>query len=117
VGLGRSYVHLDGKLSFDDWTEGIKQGRCYVGDGKSHLLDFKVDDTPVGLRRSEVLLDKPGTVTVTATVAALLEPQPTRETEQVRKAPLNQKPYWDVERARIGETRTVPVELVVNGVA
>jgi hypothetical protein len=117
VGLGRSYVHLDGKLTFDDWTEGIKQGRCYVSDGKSHLLDFKVDDTPVGVRRSEVLLDKPGTVTVTATVAALLEPKPTPETEQIRKAALNQKPYWDVERARIGETRTVPVELVVNGVA
>ena len=40
VGLGRSYVHLDGKLDFDDWAEGIKQGRCYVSDGKSHLMDF-----------------------------------------------------------------------------
>jgi hypothetical protein len=30
---------------------------------------------------------------------------------------LNQKPYWDVERARIGSTRTVPVEVVVNGKA
>src|SRR5207302_835723 len=32
VGLGRSYVHLDGKLDFDQWVAGIKQGRCYVGD-------------------------------------------------------------------------------------
>ena len=40
VGLGRSYVHLDGKLDFDQWVEGIKQGRCYVSDGKSHLMDF-----------------------------------------------------------------------------
>ena len=29
--------------------------------------------------------------------------------------PLDQKPYWDIERARIGETRTVPVEVIVNG--
>jgi hypothetical protein len=27
----------------------------------------------------------------------------------------DQKPYWDVERARIGEGRKVPVEVVVNG--
>src|SRR5262249_34836886 len=25
--------------------------------------------------------------------------------------------YWDVERARLGDTRTVPVEVVVNGQA
>jgi hypothetical protein len=117
VGLGRSYVHLDGKLSFDDWTEGIRKGRCYVSDGKSHLMDFKVEDTPVGLRQSEVRLDRPGTVKVTATVAALLEPKPTPATERIRRTPLNQKPYWDIERARVGDTRTVPVEVVVNGVA
>ena len=29
--------------------------------------------------------------------------------------PLDQKPYWHVERARIGDTRKVPVELIVNG--
>jgi hypothetical protein len=115
VGLGRSYVHLDGKLDFDTWAEGVKQGRCYVSDGKSHLLDFQVESTPVGLRNSEVRLDRPGTVTVKATVAALLEPKPTPETERVRKTPLNQKPYWDVERARIADGRTVPVEVVVNG--
>jgi hypothetical protein len=117
VGLGRSYVHLDSKLDFDSWAEGIKRGRCYVSDGKSHLLDFKVEDTPVGMRNSEVSLDKPGTVTVKATVAALLEPKPTPETERIRSTPLNQKPYWDVERARIGDSRKVPVEVVVNGQA
>jgi hypothetical protein len=117
VGLGRSYVHLDGKLDFDAWTEGIRQGRCYVSDGKSHLLDFKVEDTPVGLRGSDVRLEQPGMVKVTATVAALLEPKPTPETERVRKTALNQKPYWDVERARVGDTRKVPVEVVVNGTA
>jgi hypothetical protein len=26
----------------------------------------------------------------------------------------DEKPYWDLERARIGDTRQVPVELVVN---
>jgi hypothetical protein len=54
-------------------------------------------------------------VKVRAKVAALLEPKPTPETERVRKAGLHEKPYWDVERARIDDTRKVPVELVVNG--
>jgi hypothetical protein len=115
VGLGRSYVKLDGKLDFDSWAEGVKRGRCYVSDGKSHLIDFAVDGTEVGRDDSEVRLAKPGTVKVTATVAAHLEPKPTPETERVRSAPLTAQPYWDIERARVGDTRKVPVEVVVNG--
>jgi hypothetical protein len=126
VGLGRSYVHLDGKLNFDDWVEGIKKGRCYVGDGLSHLMDFSVNSTGVGLKNSEVKLSAPGKVTVKANVAALLEPKPTPETEKIRKSPqptegkssiqtFTSKPYWHVERARVGDSRKVPVEVVVNG--
>jgi len=115
VGLGRSYVHLDGPLDFNAWTEGIKQGRSYVSDGRSHLMDFRLNDTAVGTHGSEVRLDKPATVTVHARVAARLEPKPTDLTERVRKTPLDQKPYWDLERARIGNTRKVPLEVVVNG--
>lgn len=115
VGLGRSYVHLDGKLDFDRWCEGIRKGRCYVSDGKSHLIDFAVDGKGVGIDGSEVKLKQAGKVRVTARVAALLEPKPTAETERVRKAPLATKPYWDIERARKDGSRKVPVEVVVNG--
>ncbi|MFM7150219.1 MAG: CehA/McbA family metallohydrolase [Gemmataceae bacterium] len=117
VGIGRSYVHLDGKLDFSGWVDGIKNGRCYVCDGKSHLMDFKVADLPVGTRGSEVRLDRPGTVQVTAKVAGLLEAAITPETEAIRGKRLDQKPYWDLERCRIGATRKVPVEVVVNGKA
>jgi hypothetical protein len=115
VGLGRSYVHLDGKLDFDDWTEGIKHGRSYVSDGKSHLMDFTVNGLGVGEKNSEIRLEKPGEVEIKAKVAALLEPKPTPATEKIRKTPLDKKPYWDIERARLGDTRKVPVEVVVNG--
>jgi hypothetical protein len=115
VGLGRSYVHLDGKLDFDAWTEGIKRGRCYVSDGKSHLMDFTVNGLGVGEKNSEIKLAEPGEVEIKAKVAAFLEPKPTPETERIRKTRLDQKPYWDIERARIEETRKVPVEVVVNG--
>lgn len=115
VGLGRSYVHLDGKLDFDTWTEGIKRGRCYVSDGKSHLMDFTVNGLGVGEKNSEIKLAAPGEVEIKAKVAAFLEPKPTPETERIRRTRLDQKPYWDIERARIEDARKVPVEVVVNG--
>jgi hypothetical protein len=116
VGLGRVYVHLaDGKLDFDRWCEGVKEGRSYVSDGKSHLVDFQVADRAVGEAGSEVKLDAPGTVKVAARVAARLEPELTPELEQIRARPLDVKPYWELERARIRSTRKVPLEVVVNG--
>jgi hypothetical protein len=111
VGLGRSYVKLD-KLSYDAWSEGVRDGRAYVSDGKSHLIDFRVNDLMVGTRGSEVRLDKLQTVQISARVAALLDEKPN---DAIGKLRLNQKPYWDLERARIGSTREVPVELIVNG--
>jgi hypothetical protein len=116
VGLGRVYVKLpDGQLDFDAWCEGIKQGRSYVSDGRSHLIDFQVNDQKVGESGGELNLDSPATVKVSAQAAAYLEPQPSAEARAIHNRPLVQKPYWDLERARIGETRKVPVEVIVNG--
>jgi hypothetical protein len=112
VGLGRSYVKLDGKLDFDLWTEGIRQGRNYVSDGKSHLIDFNVGGVAVGEKGSELRLAEPGNTRVTAKVSALLPEQPD---PKLGKLPYTQKPYWHLERARVGETREVPLELIVNG--
>ena len=78
-------------------------------------MDFTVNGLGVGLKNSELGLEKPGTVEVRARVAALLEAKPTAQTEAIRKAPLPAKPYWDIERARIENTRKVPVEVIVNG--
>ncbi|MEP7340766.1 MAG: CehA/McbA family metallohydrolase [Acidobacteriota bacterium] len=112
VGLGRSYVKLNGKLSYDTWVAGLRDGRSYVSDGKSHLLDFQVNTVLAGTNGSEVKLSKPATVRVTAKVAARLDEQPN---EAIAKLRYDQKPYWDLERARNGSSREVPVELIVNG--
>ena len=61
---------------------------------------------------SEIRLSKPGKVRVTARVSAFLDEKPNRK---LQNRPLDQKPYWDVERARIGDSRRIPLELVVNG--
>ena len=112
VGMGRSYVQLAGALDYDAWVRGLREGRSYVSDGRSHLLDFKVNDLAVGTQGGELNLKGPGRVRITARVAALLAAEPD---EAVRGRRHDQTPYWDVERARVGKTREVPVEVVVNG--
>jgi hypothetical protein len=114
--MGRSYVKLDdGTLDFDRFIEGIKQGRSYVSDGKSHLVGFAVGGLGVGQDGSALKRDGPGTIEVSARVAARLEPELTVELDAIRNLPLSAKPYWELERARIGSTRKVPLELIVNG--
>ena len=124
VGLGRIYVKLDEdkELTFDTWIEGVKNGRSYCGDGLSHIFDFKVNNVGVGEPGSEdkisqLNLAKPGKVKVTCDVAAMLEAEPTPATESIRSRRLDQKPYWHIERSRVGDSRKVPVELIVNGEA
>jgi len=112
VGLGRSYVRQREKHDYRDWVNGVREGRNYVSDGKSHLIDFRANDVEVGT--SEVKLAGPGALHVMAKVAALLGEMPD---EGIRKLPYDEKPYWDLERARMGNTRKVPLELVVNGQA
>ena len=80
VGMGRVYVKTDGKLNYEDWCEGIRQGRSYVSDGTSHLLDFIAATTaglevtvPVGTKGSEIKLAAPQKIRLYAKVAARLD--------------------------------------------
>ena len=112
VGLARSYARVAGPLTYRKWIDAVQAGRNYVSDGRSHLLDFSVNGTEAGTSESEIRLDKPGRVKVTLRAAANLETMPDRSIRQKR---YDEQPYWDLERARIGDSREVPVEIVVNG--
>ncbi|HET6407993.1 MAG TPA: CehA/McbA family metallohydrolase, partial [Chthoniobacteraceae bacterium] len=128
VGLGRSYVKTPAPLSYDEWCEGIAQGRCYVSDGRTHLMDFSVDGQLVGEKGSEIRLTESRTVKLSAQVAALLA-EKADPAIRAQRAPANaasrkgdgrfdanyRRPYWTIERARIGESRMIPVEVIVNG--
>lgn len=48
-------------------------------------------------------------------VAALLPAQQDENGAKIAGSAFDQQPYWDLERARIGKSRKVPVELIVNG--
>jgi hypothetical protein len=121
VGLGRAYVKMASSpsepLDYDQWAFGIRDGRSYCCDGLSHLFDFEVEKLGVGEKgadgRASVLAAKKGRpLKIAVNAAALLEEKPR---DDIRRRPFDQQPYWHVERARIGDTRRVPVELIVNG--
>ncbi len=114
VGQARSYVKLDGPLTYASWLGGLKAGRSYVSDGRTHLMDFSVNGIEVGTHDSEVTLAAPGKVRATVRLAALLDALPD---QSMKARPYDQKPYWTVERARIGDSNQITVELVVNGTA
>ena len=122
VGLGRVYVKLlpGEPLTFDNWVRGVCHGRSYCGDGKSHIFDFRVNDVAVGElgsneQISELDLKSTGKVKVSFEAVALLAKSPTELTESIRNSRLDEKPYWHIERCRIGDTRQVLVEVIVNG--
>ncbi len=112
VGLGRSYVKIAGKLTYQDWCEGIRRGANYVSDGRSHLIDFKVNGAAMGENGSELRVAAGTVLRATARVAAYLDEKPNAE---LARRPYSEKPYWEIERARLPGTRKVPVELIVNG--
>jgi hypothetical protein len=114
-GVGRSYVRLakrpEGDAGYKEWVRGLKQGGLYCGDGRSHFLEYKVNGRRTG--EDDLSLKTAGTLAIEALVAARLEPQPTTDTEVIRKEPNG----YHIEKARIGNSREVPVELIVNGVS
>ncbi|MCH2201435.1 MAG: CehA/McbA family metallohydrolase [Fuerstiella sp.] len=139
VGLGRSYVRLNdaSNISYPAWVRGVEAGRSYVSDGSSHLMDFAVNGiAPGDAEHPVVAVDGSQSVRVTANVAALLDEEPrtvfrgavnwdtflkddmlrnNRAQIPIRDLPYTSKPYWHLERARIGGTRNVTLELIVNG--
>jgi hypothetical protein len=111
VGAGRSYVHLSQALTYDAWCAGVRDGRCYVSDGFSHLMEFTANGVAMGTNGSELRLAQANNVHATVKVACLLPSTP-----PIADAPdPMQKPFWTPEHARVMGTRDVTVELVLNG--
>jgi hypothetical protein len=113
-GVGRTYVRLPevptGPRALETWLDGLKQNASYFGDGRSHVFDVAID----GDSSREQTRETPGRVRVAATVAAWLPedlPAPLTTGGSRYSAPMG----WHLERSRIGDSRRVTVELIVNG--
>ena len=138
VGQGRVYAKIDGPLTYKAWLDALRAGRSYVSDGRSHLMDFSVNGLAVGTKNSEVKLAGGETIHARVKVSAFLPVDGVASGDEpvwmtplhnpwnknaaagasamdIQNRPLDQEPYWHIERARIGNTREVPVELVMNG--
>jgi hypothetical protein len=117
VGLARSYFKPDGVLSYDNYVKALQLGRSYVTDGGSHILDFSVNGTEAGTGNSEVSLKRNQPIRVSAKVVARLSQQQDEAGAAIANRSLEEQPYWHIERARVGTTQRVRVELIVNGEA
>ena len=112
VGAGRTYAKLD-RLTYRNWLDALRAGRTYVSDGRTHLMDFAVNGVEAGTGTGELAVERGTATRVTLKVAALLDEEaPSRP---VAERPVDEKPYWSIERARVGRTRDIPIEIVVNG--
>jgi hypothetical protein len=114
VGTARTYVRMDKSPSGDEgysgWVEGLKLGRLYYGDGRSHFFNFRANGEPLGSKRLE--LASPGSVTLSADIAARLDEMPS-DADDDQKA--RKYVYWHIERGRLGSSRKVLLEVIVNG--
>ena len=128
-GIGRTYVSLPdapaGDRALEAWIEGLRTRASYFGDGRCHAFEVALDGDPSREQRRT----EPGPVRLTATAAALLperRPEPTVAGFDYDLAPADlsvpsdgssdwDASAWHLEWARIGESRSVTVEVVVNG--
>ncbi|HTE09706.1 MAG TPA: CehA/McbA family metallohydrolase [Chitinophagaceae bacterium] len=115
VGIARSYFKPAGALSYDSYVEAIKKGHSYVSEGNSHIIHFSVNGLEAGTNDSRLQLKKDEPVKITATVVANLPERQDEEGAAIAQSPMTDQPYWNIERARIGTTQKVRVELIVNG--
>jgi hypothetical protein len=91
-------------------------GDSYFGDGRSHIFDFKVEGASSGTSGNHFQFGEHSDLHLSAQVCALLE-EISDTSLRIRNASPYEKPYWHLERSRIGETNKVSVDLVVNGKA
>jgi hypothetical protein len=119
-GVGRSYVKLDerplGNTGYEAWVRNLALGRLYCGDGRTHFLDWSVAGQHSGEKTLQ--LAKPDEVVIKGLVAARLEEIPGSDKVSPAATPNLAPDFgWNVEKARVAQTREVAVELIVNGQA
>ncbi|GEO07523.1 hypothetical protein SAE01_00190 [Segetibacter aerophilus] len=115
VGLTRSYAKLKDGVTFASFMDCLKRGANYVSNGFAHLIDYKVNNLEAGEKNSELSVTANSTLNITVKAAAMLNAVQDETGKYIASRTPEQIPYWNIERARIGTSRNVYVELIVNG--
>jgi hypothetical protein len=115
VGSARSYAKMKGGISFAGFMDCLKRGSNYVSDGFSHLIDFKVNNVEAGEKDSELSVGANSNLNISLKAVAMLSEKQDETGKFIAARPPELFPYWNIERARIGSSRNVFVELIVNG--
>jgi hypothetical protein len=115
VGRARIYAKLD-KLDFAGYMDAIKKGKSYVSDGYSHLIDFTINGVTLGDNESELKVKANTVLNVSVKATGFLTEKQDEIGAIIAARTPYQSPYWHIERARVGTSRMIPVELIVNGV-
>jgi hypothetical protein len=96
MGSARTYVKVDGALTYDSWIDGIRKGRTFIST--SPLLDFSVNGKEAG----ETLKFAAGKARVTVKARAVsIEPYDVLEIIQNGKVVASVKPAGDHHTATI----------------
>ncbi len=117
VGRSRVYAEMKDGLNFEDFIEAIKTGKSYVSDGFSHLIDFAVNGTRPGQDNSEIHVSPGEKLAISVRAAGMLDTEQTEIGKIIQSRKFHEGPFWHIEKARIGSSRKIPVELIVNGIA
>jgi hypothetical protein len=109
-------------LDYGRWIDGVRDGRSYCCDGRTHLIDFEINGLGVGQpgdegRISRLAIHGGQRLKIKCKAAGLLPEQPTQLAIHDQGPYWGKQPAWHIERARIEGTRRIPVELIVNGQA
>ncbi|MEP7110765.1 MAG: CehA/McbA family metallohydrolase, partial [Ferruginibacter sp.] len=116
IGQGRSYFKSSSNVvTYDSYLDAIKRGQSYVSDGGSHIMDFAVNGLECGTENSEVKIKINEKIKVTCSVAAYLDEHQSAIESEIASTDGKKRPYWHVERARLGKSRKVKLELIANG--
>jgi hypothetical protein len=110
VGDGRIYVHQRGKLDFDDWCEGIRDGRSYVSDGTVHLMDFTANGAALTSGKPDSTLKAPGKIRAQVLAAGFFPGRPGVKVELV----VNGYPVASQTLSETGESKTVEFETEIT---
>ena len=116
VGVGRTYVPSAvaprGTHGAETYLASIGDPRTYFGDGRSHFSQIQIDAQRTASGWS---IEAGQSLRVSAVVRAWLSPDLDSPLASIRHLPPYAGPAWHLERARVGESRDITVELLENG--